>query len=30
LAAIGPADGDTTWAAAVADTFAASPPVLTT
>ena len=30
LAAIGPADGDTTWAATVADTFAASPPVLTT
>jgi hypothetical protein len=30
LAAIGPADGDTTWATAVADTFAASPPVLTT
>lgn len=30
LAAIGPAEGDTRWAAAVAETFAASPPMLTT
>jgi hypothetical protein len=30
LAAIGPAAGDTTWAAALAKTFAASPPMLTT
>lgn len=29
LAAIGPTAGDTTWAAAVAETFAASPPMLT-
>ncbi|MFN5757040.1 MAG: hypothetical protein ACK48M_09665 [Planctomycetia bacterium] len=29
LAAIGPAEGDTRWAAAVAETFAASPPMLT-
>lgn len=29
VAAIGPAEGDTTWAAAIAETFAASPPMLT-
>ncbi|MFM8377790.1 MAG: hypothetical protein ACKOB1_00535, partial [Planctomycetia bacterium] len=27
-AAIGPADGDTAWAEAIADAFAGSPPVL--
>lgn len=30
LAAIGPAEGDTRWAAAIAETFATSPPMLTT
>jgi hypothetical protein len=30
LAAIGPVTGDTAWAAAVAASFAASPPVLST
>lgn len=29
LAAIGPAEGDTAWATALAETFAASPPMLT-
>jgi hypothetical protein len=30
LAAIGPAEGDNHWAAAIAETFATSPPMLTT